>query len=516
MNKRPHILNLSLVAALFLALAGCGKKCDSPNLNVNKLQSLKRELFSAGPSGYLVVPNPIEATKNLAATISDSRTQNAFQEFRMDRLIDANRLENDFVKVRIHDTNDDASTLAKPNGQGQYGFKIEDVHYSEVMAYQSILSEMTYLEQLGFTLVKSRPLYVMVRAAERSKGEINALYDHNYLSPQLPRTIRLFGDTQFAPGMDREMYWHEFGHYFNESASHEVGMDFAGDTGAVFSEGAAMHECLADYLNYTMSNSPTIGRWLARNLPDHPAGEPLRTALDKNDGKSNFKTVITNDGTGGNPERYTVAEWCTRVLWEVRQGFLQRDPQAGGILADRLVYSAVSLFHRDASIQDLQKNLLSADDQLYCGDNSSSIEGAFSSRGFVSDPDRLGSPLIFSAQPVALDNGSGGSRSPMDFNSTSSVGFQLVIRNGNNATARNVRVRLDSTDSSLHVVNYQQGYGDLPPGKSLSIGGGQLGYDSSVMADIDRNVPTGKSIRYRIRVFADNGGENILEGQVSK
>jgi len=505
--------NLRLFVPVMLLLIGCGKQCEAPKLDTTKLQALKRSLFSSGPAGYLVVPNPIEATKNLQATISDSRTADAFEAFRLPGLLNEGRLENDFVKIRIKSSSDDPSTLARPDAQGRYAFKLSDVHYSETMAYQSLLSEISYVESLGFKVVKSRPLYVMVRAPQRTANEINAIYDHNYLDPSLPRTIRLFGESEFAPGMDRDMYWHEFGHLFNESASREVKMDFAGDNGAIFSEGSALHECLADYLNYTMSGVPTIGRWLARNLPEYQAGEPLRTALDKNDGLSTFRNVITNDGSG-NPERYTVAEWCSRVLWDLHEKFVSNDPETGSFLADRLVYSAVSLMKKDTSIKAFYENLLAADDNLYCGDNSGNIENAFESRGFSADPDGLNSPIALVADPVALSASS--SQPASNFDQTASVGFSIKIKNTSGVTARNVRVRLETSDPNLHIVTYQQGYGDIPAGKSLSIGEGTLGYDSSVSAEIDQNAPHGRAIRYRVVVEADNGGRNLVEGTIAR
>ena len=313
--------------------------------------------------------------------------------------------------------------------------------------------------------------------------------------------------------MDRDMYWHEFGHLFNESASRESKFDFAGDNGAVFTEGSALHECLADYLNYTMSGVPTIGRWLARNLPEFKAGEPLRTALDKNDGKSVFKSVITND-KAGNPERYTVAEWCTRVLWDIHEKFVESDPEQGSFLADRLVYSAVSLLKKDSSIQNFYQNLLSADDNLYCGENSGNIEKAFESRGYNADPDGLGSPIALTADPVAMSSNT--STPASNFDATASVGFAVTIKNTSSVTARNVRLRLESSDPALHIVVYQQGYGDLPAGKSLSIGEGALGYDSSLSAEIDSNAPHGRPISYRVVVEADNGGRNLVEGSISR
>lgn len=510
MTLAKHIKRAGLATLAALVFTSCGKDCKAPAIDSTKLESLRRSLFSSGPAGYLVVPNPIEATRNLQATISDTATQNAFETFRLAGLTDPNRLENDFIKVRIKEIKDDLSTLAKPNSKGAFAFKIEDPHYSEVMAFHSVYTVMEYVQALGFSVVQSRPLYIMVRAATNSPNEVNALYDHNYLNPDMPRTMRLFGETRYAPGMDRDMYWHEFGHLFNESASREKGMDFAGDRGAVFSEGSALHECLADLRNNFLTGKPTIGRWLARNIDGYSPGEPLRYATDRNDGKSSFGTVITADGSGSQPERYTVAEWCTRVAWEIREKMVKNNPQDGNAMADRLVFSAVSLLPRDASIRNFYQALMSADEELHCGEYSGDIEEAFGRRGFTEEVDGLSQRLRFSAEATSVST----SRSTSALGSPSTISFKLSIANPNNETARNVRVKLETSDPNLHVTTYQQSYGDLPPGKSLSIGGGKMGYEFSVSAEIDKQVPRGRRLSYRVRVFAENGGENVVEGQV--
>lgn len=508
-SAQSALISLGVLLVSLVTLPRCGKKCDAPALNLNRLESVKRSVYGTGPRGYLIVPNPIEATKNLQATISDLKTTEAYDAFHLPGLLDQSRLENNFIKVRVQEWNDPISSLATANAQGEFGFAIEDPRYSEVMAYHSVYTIQDYVESLGFSVVQSRPLYIMVRAKTENPDEVNALYDHNYLNPSLPRTMRLFGNTPFAPGMDRDMYWHEFGHLFNESVSREVGIDLAADYGAVFTEGSALHECLADLRNNLVTEQPTIGRWLARNIAGISPGAPLRYAVDRNDGKSQFRSVILADGSGTNPERYTVAEWCTRVLWEIRDNVVKQNPQDGNALADRLIFSAASLLPRDASLQQFMQALKQADEELHCGEYSDGIEAAFERRGFVEEPEELSRPLQLVAEPVRLRV----SQRSQGFFQPTSLGFRITVTNPNSETARNVRVKLESLDPNLHVLTYQQGYGDLPPGSALNIGE-RLGFDFSVSAEIDRATPQGKRLGYRIRVFSDNGGEKVLEGQV--
>ena len=501
--------------ALF-ALGGChrGGGCDGPPLDTQRLIGLRSMLFSqgGGSSAYLVMPNPIDATRNGSTMATSSGLQSYLRGFDLPSLASPQRLENSFLKVRIRETNDDVSTLARPDAQGRYAFPVTDVHYSEAMAYYSLVAEMGYVEALGFPVVKSRPLYVMVRA-NTEDNQPNALYDHNYLNPSLPRTIRLFGDTDYAPGVDAEMYRHEFGHLFNESSSHEVGMDFAGDNGAIYTEGSAIHECMADYLAQSYGNDPAIGRWIARNFDGYAPGQPLRSAVDYQGSRIRFQDVAFNDGAGGLPERYHTAEWCTRVLWEIRQSFVDRDPRLGAVYADRLMFSAMGFLRKDTSLSQFRDALVQADSQLHCGGNEDTILNAFESRGFARSFPQLARPLDVQVAPVGLDQ----NYQPTQIAPGVTIAFKLRIVNRNNETARNIRVKLEPLDNRFYATTYQQGYGDLAPGQSIQVGVDRngLALDSSVFAETDRGAQRGSRLRYRIRLLVENGPESSFQGDVA-
>lgn len=506
----PALLG-ALVVALTQTACTRNKGCDGPPLPAAQLAALKRTLRStqSDPRAFLVVPNPLDATRDVQASSTSTNLLSAASGFNLPFLKSPDLLENDFVHVRIKEVTDDTSTLARPNDKGQFLFQVSDVHYSETMGYYSVIGEMDYVESLGFSVVKSRPLYIMVRATT-TDNQPNAIYDHNYLNPKMPRTMRLFGDTEFAPGMDAEMYHHEFGHLFNESASHEVGIDYAGDNGAVYTEGSALHECLADYLAESYSDKPTIGRWIARNFPEYKAGQPLRTALNNNDGKDRFKDVAFADGSGQVPERYRTAEWCTRVMWEIRQAFVDNDSKYGSIYADRLVFSALGLLKKDTSIRQWHEALIQADSTLHCGGHQSDIEQAFSSRGFDRSPSTLSQPLKIQASAVSVDSGKSTTKS------STTIGFQMQIVNPNNDVARNVRVRLEPQDRGLFATVYQQAYGDLAPGQTLLVGvqGRGLPIDFSPQGETDQ-ATRGARVKYILRVLVENGQDAIFEGALS-
>lgn len=515
-SDRKNRISLPLLGFLFsFFLISCStelSECDGPKLDVAKVRGLRQTLFYSGPKAALVVPNPIDATNNPAIQTTDASLSQEIEGFSLPDIV-TKRLENSFLKVRIKDTTDDVSTLATPNSSGDYVFSLSDVHYSETMAYYSVSSMIHYLESLGFSIVRSRPLYVMVRAEDTDNpNAINALYSHNYLNPSLPRTMRLYGDGKYAPAVDRDMYWHEFGHFFNESASHEVGMDYAADSGAYFTEASALHECLADYLAESVGNKADIGKWIARNFNDIPAGAPLRTANPAQDEFNEFHNVALFDGTEKNLDRYRMAEWCTRVLWDLRSQFVNEDAAGGAIFSDRLVYSAVSLLGRDTSVSQFRKALLNADDQLHCGLHKNSIEKAFSSRGFEAEPKELSSKLTLQASPVGLNlvNDKYTIGNPT---AGGELGFQLRITNPNGETARNVRVRLESSDPGLIPSTYFQAFGDLAGGKSITIGQGGLSLDYSVFANIDK-APRSRRMTYKLRLQTENGPETIYEGEI--
>ena len=483
-----------ILVFLALLVGACTKpSCNLPNLDYSKLKSLKKAAFSEGPIGGLVLPNPIEATRNIAATATSADTLGALFGYNLPGLLSPQRLENEFLKIRIREIQDSLTSLAKPDSSGRYLFGVSDAHYSEVLAYHSVETMKRYVEALGFPIVKTRPLYVLVRAkgSTANSADANAVYDHGYLDPSAPRTMSFFGEGAFAPGEDRDIFWHEFGHLFNESVSAEVGIDSAGDNRADFTQGSALHECLADYLAETVSNKPYLGKWLARNFPEIPQGQPLRSAVDTGGRALTYDSVSLN--RGGSPEKYLVAEWCTRVLWDVRTALQKKYDDKGPELSDRLVYSAVSLLTKDTSMRQFRDKLVEADQKLYCGENQDSIAQAFSSRGFEDTPKPATSPLRLVANAVRSSDGV--------------LAFQMTLTNPNQVTVRDVRVRLEALGGGITPLAYMQGYGDIPAGGVVNIVP-----DLSVNAGIGA---TGNGIRYRLHVTSENAPETVLSSEVA-
>ncbi len=511
MTRSSRHTILLLIAAQMLS--ACGKAgCDGPALDLEKLNALRgTQMSSSGPGGFLVMPNPIDAIDVPTATLADTRVLKAGELLPLFGLLDPKRLENAFLKIRIKDITDSLSTLAAPNQSGAFNFRPDDIHYSEVMAYQSVTSIKDYVEALGFSVVQSRPLYVMVQAAGSNASEVNAYYDHGYLNESQPRTIKLFGATNFAPGIDRDMYWHEFGHLFNESLTREIGLDYAGDTGAVWTEGAALHECLSDYLAESVGNKDYIGKWIARNLSGFKAGDPLRSAADTH-GKLQFRNVITADGTGARPERYEVAEWCTRVLWEVREKFVDEDREAGPILSDRVIFAAATKLKRDASLSEFQNALYDADEAIHCGGHESVITDAFEGRGFKR-ASALEKPLSLSvgtAQAVSVNDSA---VSATTLRAGASVVFSFRIQNNNSEVARNVRVRLESMDAKFLPITYMQAFGDINPRSTVSVGTTQgLSLAHTVMGEVDKTAVAGSKLKYRLRLLVENAQDTVIEG----
>lgn len=473
-------------------------ECAGPELNLSKIESLQKALFSSGSPAKLVMPNPIDALADDLATSSDPGITRALNNFNLPSLLDPNRLDSKFFRVRIKDIDDDLSTLARPNANGEFAYALSDVHYSEAMAYYSIQAISKYVEALGFTYVTSRPLYVMVNAeTEEGSTEVNAYYRHNVLDPSRPREMLLFGNTEFAPAKDRDMFWHEMGHFANESVSRERGIDAAGDHGAIYTEAAALHECLADFVAESLADKEFIGKWINRNFEPSRPGQPLRSAVDYPGSKMSYGSISGHDGTGQQPERYTVAEWCTRALWEIRTQLVKEDPEMGRAFADRLALTALSTLGKDTSLLAFQKALVQADNDMHCGFHERSINRAFSIRGFDNDPSEAES-LTLSASPVV---------------SGTNVSFRMKMTNPGSETARNVRVKLETSSAALVPDVYLQGYGDVGPGGTVTVGDGGLPLDFSVSG-----VLSGSSsrIKYRLRVSCDNCEDTVKDGELSR
>lgn len=482
---------------------GCGRvvtECGGTPLNINRLSQIERSAFSSNSKAFLITPNPVDATGNISVQSLDSSLGNILDVFSLSSLISSNRLENDFLKVRIRSISDDLSILASPNSSGEFRFAVNDIHYGETMGYHSLSSIQAYVEALGFTTNKSRPLYVMPLASDSTNPrDVNAFYDHHRFEPSYPRELKLFGNTTRAPFQDQDIYWHEFGHYFVESLTADRGVDNAGDLGATFTEGAAIHECLADYGAESLSNRGYLGRWISQNFSGFAPGAPLRSAEDLNDEFSNFKNVTQFDSSGKNLDRYRLAEWCSRVLWDIRTQITTENPDEGRYYADRMIFSAVSMLKQDSAISDLKTALMNADQELTCGIHERSITQAFQSRGFDSEPSTFSQPLILRASLVWLQ----GSRSQFSFN------FQIF--NPNAQSARNVRLALVPRDSRISAVTYLQGYGDLGAGQTITVGSNAaLPLDFSVQGSVDSTMTAGA--KYELRVIIENGPQTVVQG----
>ncbi|MCB0416362.1 MAG: hypothetical protein H6617_08165 [Bdellovibrionaceae bacterium] len=507
---------LSGALGLTVALTGCTvqlDECSGPALNFAQLQSLRETAqFASGPQASLIVPNPLDVTNSLNAFSSSPGLLSFTSLYNLTGLSATNYLQNNFIKVRRTDIGENATNFG-----GDFERDVDTIEYSEMMAYYSTSSVINYVDALGFPMVKTRPLYVLVRSPEYYDGEINAFYEHNYLKPSEPRIIRLIGESEFAPSVDFDMYSHETGHGINESASFQVGFDLAGDYGAIFTEGSALHECLADYLAESFGNKDFIGRWIARNFSDIPQGEPLRSAVDDPQDPFDFSTVAINDGKAySSPERYTVAEGCTRVLWEVRQQIALESSELGAIFSDRLVYSAVGMLSQDTSMREFYSSLVQADKELYCGLHQRSIEQAFIARGFDPNPPRLGQPLQVQHVPFGLtfvDNNGSVEPQVVPIGPNVIVAFQFVIRNNSNQVARNVRVAASSQDPNWITDRYMQGLGDISPGQSIIVGisQGLPALDYSVSGIIDQRS-SGVGMKYFFQVFADNADPVVQPG----
>jgi hypothetical protein len=92
----------------------------------------------------------------------------------------------------------------------------------------------------------------------------------------------------------------------------------------------------------------------------------------------------------------------------------------------------------------------------------------------------------------------------------------VQIQNGNSDVARNVRLKLEPKDTKLIALTYQQGYGDIAAGKTISVGtgGAGLGADFSVVGEIDATARAGTRIPYRLRLIPENGAETVYDGEL--
>ncbi|MFM8270475.1 MAG: hypothetical protein ACKN9V_09835 [Pseudomonadota bacterium] len=517
---KPHLVHTALIFISVL-ISGCGIR-RSPSggtpiniqeLDLQTLRNFRLDRFFSGPQAYLVIPNPIDSSSGAQTGVGLPGLQSSVA------------LENSFLKVRVRSRFDSADQLVKPSEVSTVSLNFQDPKYSQIMAYHAISSISDYVSALGFSVDKSRELYVLVRSnsdpeeasASQTSQEINAYYTHNTYQPQKPRYIQLFGDVQYPLGADRDVYWHEFGHLFNESITASRGLDDAGEKGAVFTEASALHECLADYLSETASQKGYIGRWAARNLSDIKPGYPLRAAISLNDSKNRFSNVATYNLSKGAPEKYDVAEWCTRVLWDIRSQFEKENKDTGAFSSDRTIFAAVGILPKNASLIDFKNALLQSDGFLNSGSHLSFINGVFSLRGFPDKGASLIKPLSLQASAVGFKSFNGQTYSVSANSSADEIFFSLLITNPNGGTARNVRVQIVSTDPAVIPYVEIQGYGDVTGGSAIRITGSELkDFLSSVSLALDRRYASGRSkVRFNLKVISENAPETTFPMELS-
>lgn len=525
---KSHLRHTALFILISVFIAGCGIRRSQSGgttlniqaLDLQSLQNFKLDRFYTGPQAYLVIPNPIDSTQLKAFDFSQSAFQRAQSPVGLSGLQSTSALDNSFLKVRVRSRFDTADQLVSSQEISSGSFSIQDPKYSQVMAYHAITSISEYVKALGFTIDKSRSLYVMVRSnsdpeqpgTSQSSQEINAYYTHNTYQPQKPRYIQLFGDVQYPLGADRDVYWHEFGHLFNESLSSNRGIDEASEQGAVFTEGGAIHECLADYLSESASRKGYIGRWAARNLSDIKPNYPLRAAISLNDTKNRFSSVATYQASQGVPEKYDVAEWCSRVLWDIRSEFEKESQDAGAFSSDRTVFAAVGLLKKNASLLDFKNALIESDRVLNSGRHASTINRIFSLRGFPDRGASLNTPLRLQVSPVGFREFNNQLYSVSANSSADEIFFSLVISNPNSGTARNVRVKVASSDPAVIPYIEMQGYGDMAGGGIVRISGSQYkDFLSSVSIGLDKRAANGRTkVRFELKLISENAPETTI------
>lgn len=501
---------LTALAVVRCSVFGDGG-CD-PAVDFTPAIALKKAFLAGGTDGPvagLVYANPIEASNDPNFGIASSGIDNLLRAFKLPGLLNPSSLDTDFIKIRTKQMTE--SDLAAPNANGVFVFDPSSPKYSQLMAAYSVRSEMQYLEALGFPFCKERPLYVFSRV---DSDVANALYDHGYLTPQNPRTMRMYGAGNFTTGADARMYHHELGHMFNECTSHERKIDFAGDNGAAYTEGAALHECLADYVALTFGERTQLGEWLNHNYSDTQAGEPLRRSVDSDGNHLKFSDVGFGSDANGIPGRYKVSEWCLRSLWDIRTAMVAKNGDFGAAQADYLIFSGLSLLQQDTSMLQFAQAIDQADRRLFCGGNKSLVRSAFEGRDFSMSPTKLVKPLDVSIRQVGVTTSNGqqtqGSPRP-----GGQLTFTIRLQNNDTENARNVRVRLTSSSTLLVPTTYMQGYGDIAPNATVTVGNGGFSLDYSVWANIDRSATPGVAMRYAIEVLVENGETRRLEGALS-
>lgn len=502
--------------ALWLALAsfaaGCAQLLEDcggrPDLNYESLAK-NRQLFEAasGPRADLVLPNPMDVTSSLQSFAGANDLEPYSSAVPLQGVTSGTTLDNSIFRVRQTTVND----AAIQSTGGYFHYQVQDYRYSAAMAYHAISTSFDWFTRLGYSLLTDRQLVVLVRSPENYQGEFNAFYEHNRFSTTSPRLIRMIGAGNYPTGADLHMSKHEVHHYLFEALTANRGVDRSTERGNRYAGAAALHEFAGDYGALTGGRQAFIGRWIARNFSDVPTGAPLRSAVDAPNNKFDYRKAATNTMDTKAPEKYTIAEGILRSVWEFRTEIEKEQTTTyGPIVSDDIVFGALSLLPRDASIPQFAANVLQADKELYCGLHEKSITKAFDSRGFLQRPPELTEPLQFAVSPFGLSVDGSGEPEIGPPTPGYEVGFEFVVKNPNAAMAYDVVIEVTSNDQYWIESTYRQGLGHIDAGKKVTVAFSNQSPQPSPLSHaiygfIDQRRPSANGLSYTITVRAQNG-----------
>lgn len=508
------LIHIARSASLWLGplalTIGCAKILDEcggrQDIDYAALAGARQVLqASSGYRADLVLPNPMDATQSLLS-LQGATNLSQYADTVPLRGLSGTTLDNALIRVRQTAVTD--SPIQATNSYFQ--FPVQDVRYSAAMSYYAVFNAIQYLSLLGYSILTNRPLYVVVRSPENYQGEFNAFYTHNRFNPSAPRVIDMIGGGERPTAADEHMGGHEAHHYLLESITADIGVDKSSERGSRYSPAAVVHEFTGDYGALARGNQPFIGRWIAMNFSDVPQGAPLRSAIDDPNNLFDYREAALNRMDGVNPEKYVVAEGLLRAAYELR-GQIQKEQtrEIGAVVADDLVFGALSLSSRDTDIVEFQKNLAQADEELYCGMHQRSIQRAFESRGFLTKFPEIKSPLQVAVAPFGLQvvNNQVQVVNPRP---GIEVGFEFIVQNPNPQTAYDVHIEVTSRDQFWIESTYRQGLGHIGPGKRVTVSfdndeNQPYPLSHSVYGFIDSRRPTASGLQYTITVRSQNG-----------
>lgn len=264
------------------------------------------------------------------------------------------------------------------SADGIFDYTRSETGFEEVMTYYHTDAVKRYLDELGFTSIRTSPLPIDASSLVLSEDDISG-YSPSTNGIYFKRRLQWVDTAE-----DPMSIWHENFHAILDEVKDGFSIDPLLDESSM-REARAFNEGAADYWaasRFAGAGRPGhehdwdvyVGRWVGMlTNPDYPSTPPTPRFVTRVDSDMVYPGDYL-DSAG--KEHFNGQIWSS-ALWSIRQL-----PGFGRERTDKLlIRSLQSLTSNSARFRDIAKAFLTANNVLYAGADAAAIKTAFESKG---------------------------------------------------------------------------------------------------------------------------------------